>query len=123
MFTIPNAAGFANAKGAVGYGFHDVILLNGTYYAFGESNQPQTMILSSTTGTDDWTAFVSIGGPAADDGPLQLPSGVTSGWTPTGNFLDAENDEGMFKLYADPRDSAFFLALNAAVQTSLTPAE
>ena len=122
-FTIRNATGFTNAKGFVYYGFHDVILLNGTYYAFGESNQSQTMILSSTTGTDDWIAFASVGGPEAADGPLQLPSGVTSGWTPTGNFLDVENDEGMFKAYADPRDSAFYIALNPAVQSSLAAAE
>jgi hypothetical protein len=81
------------------------------------------MILSSTTGTDDWIAFASVGGPLAEDGPLQLPAGITYGWTPTGNFLDIGNDEGMWKMYASPDDSRFFIAVNADVQASLTPAE
>ena len=41
QFTIPNAGSFTNARGYVYFGFHDVILLNGTYYAFAESQIPE----------------------------------------------------------------------------------
>jgi hypothetical protein len=121
-FTIQNATSFTDAKGFVYYGFHDVIQLNGRYYAFAESNQSQTMIVSSTTGTDDWVAFASVGGPGAEDGPLQLPTGVVNGWTPSGSFVDL-GGEGYAKVHVDPRDSYFYLALNAAAQSSLPPAE
>ena len=86
-FTIPNAADFTDAHGWVYYGFHDVIELNGTYYAFAESNQSQTMLVRSVNGDDVWEAFASIGG-RPGWGPLELPSGVSAGWTPTGNFVD-----------------------------------
>jgi hypothetical protein len=86
-FTIPNASTFTNAKGFIYYGFHDVMLINGTYYAWGESNQSQTMLARSTNGVDTWEAFASIGGTEVSDGPLQLPSGTTSGWTPSGSFF------------------------------------
>jgi len=122
-FTIPNAPGFTNAKGWVYYGFHDVIQLNGTYYAFGESNQSQTMIVSSTAGTDDWVAFASLGGPEALDGPLGLPSGVANGWTPSGSFFDLGHDQGYGKIHIDPRDSDLYLAINTAAKASLPPAE
>ena len=121
-FTIPNALGFANANGYVYYGFHDVIQLNGTYYAFGESNCSQTMIVSSTTGTDDWTAFASVGG-RPGDGPLELPAGVAYGWTPSGNFFDLGHDRGYGKIHVDPRDNNLYLAINTAAQASLPPAE
>jgi hypothetical protein len=121
-FTISNAASFTNARGFVYYGFHDVILLNGTYYAFGESNLSQTMIVRSANGDDVWEAFESIGGSLAGDGPLQLPSTVTVGWTPTGSFFDLGLDRGLGMVYADPRDSAFYLAVNVAAQASLAPA-
>jgi hypothetical protein len=120
-FTISNALSFTGAKGFVYYGFHDVILLNGTYYAFAESNQSQTMLVSSTTGTDDWIAFASIGGTAPEDGPLQLPSGETYGWTPSGSFFDLGDDRGYAKIYVHPQDSHFYLALNSAAQASLSP--
>jgi hypothetical protein len=119
-FTIPNAASFTGARGFVYYGFHDVIEINGTYYAFAESNQSQTMIVRSANGDDVWEAFASIGG-TAGDGPLELPAGVTNGWTPTGSFFDLGLDRGIGKVYADPRDSAFYLAVNTAAQMSLSP--
>lgn len=118
-FTIPNAASFTGARGFVYYGFHDVIELNGTFYAFAESNQSQTMIVRSANGDDVWEAFASIGG-TAGDGPLELPSGVTNGWTPTGSFFDLGLDRGIGKVYADPGDSAFYLAVNTAAQMSLS---
>lgn len=120
-FTIPNAASFTGALGFVYYGFHDVILLNGTYYALAESNQSQTMIVRSTAGDDTWEAFASIGGPPGS-GPLELPAGVSNGWTPTGSFFDLGLDRGMGKVYADPRDTAFYLAVNTAARASLSPA-
>ena len=121
-FTITNAASFSNARGFVYYGFHDVIVLNGTYYAWGESNQSQTMLVRSVNGDDVWEAFASIGGSDPLDGPLQLPAGVAVGWTPTGNFFDLGLDRGMGKVYADPRDSDFYLAVNVAAQASMAPA-
>ncbi len=120
-FTIPNAASFTNAHGFVYYGFHDVILLNGTYYAFAESNQSQTMLVRSANADDVWEAFGSIGG-RPGDGPLELPSGVSVGWTPKGNFIDLGYDRGYGKIYVDPRDNNFYLAINTAAQASLTPA-
>jgi hypothetical protein len=120
-FTIPNAASFTGALGFVYYGFHDVILLNGTCYAFAESNQSQTMIVRSAAGDDVWEAFASIGGPPGS-GPLELPVGVSNGWTPTGSFFDLGLDRGMGKVYADPRDTAFYLAVNTAARASLSPA-
>jgi hypothetical protein len=118
-FTIANTASFTDARGFVYYGFHDVIQLNGVYYAFGESNQGQTMIVSSTTGTDDWVAFDSIGGTSPADGPLQLPE---SG-TPTGSFVPLGNDRGYGKLHVRGDDSGFYLAANAAAKPSLPPAD
>lgn len=121
-FTIPNAASFDDALGFAYYGFHDVILLNGTYYAFAESNQSQTMIVRSSDGKDVWEAFDSVGGPSGN-GPLELPAGVTFGWTPTGNFFDLGFDRGFGKFYADPRDSAFYLAVNTEARPSMAPAD
>ena len=120
-FTISNAGSFANARGFVYYGFHDVILLNGTYYAWGESNQSQTMLVRSVNGDGVWEAFASIGGSDPLDGPLQLPVGVVVGWTPTGNFFDLGLNRGMGKVCANPNDSDFYLAVNVAAQASLAP--
>ena len=120
-FTISNDLGFTGANGYVYYGFHDVILLNGTYYAFAESNQSQTMIVRSANGDDVWEAFASVGG-RTGDGPLELPSGVTAGWTPSGTFVDLGHDRGYGKIYADPRDNNFYLAINLAAKPSLSPA-
>lgn len=108
-FTIPNAATFTDAHGFVYYGFHDVVELNGTYYAFAESNQSQTMLVRSVNGDDVWEAFAGIGG-RPGWGPLELPSGVTAGWTPSGSFVDLGYDRGYGKVHVDPRDNNFYLA-------------
>jgi hypothetical protein len=121
-FTIPNAPGFTDAHGWVYYGFHDVIELNGTYYAFAESNQSQTMIVRSANGDDVWEAFASIGG-RPGWGPLELPAGISYGWTPSGSFVDLGHDRGYGKIYVDPRDSDFYLAVNTAAKPSLPPAD
>jgi len=121
-FTIPNAASFTDAHGWVYYGFHDVILLNGTYYAFAESNQSQTMLVSSANGDDVWEAFASIGG-RPGWGPLELPTGVSYGWTPSGSFFELPDDAGYGKIHVDPRDSNFYLAVNSAAKPSLAPAD
>ena len=120
-FTIANAPSFTDALGSVYYGFHDVIEINGTFYAFAESNQSQAMIVRSNEGDHVWEAFASIGGPPGN-GPLELPAGVTNGWTPSGSFFDLGLDRGMGKTYVDPRDTAFYLAVNDAARTSLSPA-
>ena len=120
-FTIPNAPGFSNAKGQVYYGFHDVIKLNDTYYAFAESNQGQTMIVRSAGGDVLWEAFNSVGG-LSDDGPLQVPAGVRYGWTASGSFVDLADDRGYAKIYVDPRDSHLYLAVNTAAKPSLASA-
>lgn len=122
-FTIPNASSFTDARGFVYYGFHDVILLNGTYYAFGESNGGQTMIVRSTAGDTLWEAFDSVGGTQSADGPLLVRSGVTGGWTPSGNFLDLGYDRGYGKIHVDPTDSYFYFAINTAAKASLSAAE
>ncbi len=116
-FTITNSAAFTTARGSVYYGFHDVIPLNGTYYAFGESNGGQTMIVSSTTGTDDWIAFAGVGGTDAADGPLQMPESPT----PSGNFLPLAQDRGYGKLHVRGNDGGFYLAINTAAKPSLSP--
>jgi len=121
-FTIPNAPGFTDAHGWVFYGFHDVIELNGTYYAFAESNQSQTMLVRSTNGDDVWEAFASVGG-RPGWGPLELPAGVSYGWTPSGSFVDLGRDRGYGKIHVDPRNSQFYLAVNAAAKASLPLAE
>ena len=121
IFTIPSDPNFTNARGSAYYGFHDAIKINGKYYAFGESNLGQTMILRSEKGDDNWTAIASIGGTDSSDGPLELPSGVTVGWTPRGSFFDLGNDNGLGKIYSDPRDSHLYLAVNSAAKSSLSP--
>ena len=121
-FTIPNAAGFTDAHGWVYYGFHDVIQLNGTYYAFAESNQSQTMLVRSVNGDDVWEAFASIGG-RPGWGPLELPSGISYGWTPSGSFVDLGHDRGYGKVYVHPGDTDFYLAVNTEAKPSLPPAD
>ncbi len=118
-FTIANDAGFTGARGSVYYGFHDIIEINGTYYAWGESNQGQTMVVRSAEGDHVWEAFDSIGGTQAADGPLQMPESAT----PSGNFFDLGDDRGIGKLHVRGNDSAFLLAVNTAAQMSLDPAD
>jgi len=117
-FTITNDVGFTGARGFVYYGFHDVILLNGMYYAWGESNQGQTMIVRSANGDDVWQAFDSVGGGQAADGPLQLPESVT----PSGSFFDLGGDRGYGKLMVRGNDSGFYLAVNTTAKPSLSAA-
>ncbi len=107
-FTIPNAAGFTDARGWVYYGFHDVIEINGTYYAFAEANSGETMIVRSAAGDDAWEAFDKVGGDNAADGPLQY----TEAWTPTGSFF--EMADGYGKLHMPGDDSGIFIAVNRA---------
>ena len=121
IFTIPNDSSFTNARGSAYYGFHDVIHINGKYYAFGESNQGQTMIVRSEKGDDNWTAIASIGGTQSSDGPLMVPSGVTAGWTPRGSFFDLEEDKGLGKIYSDPGNNHLYLAVNITAKYSLSP--
>ncbi|MGC9308542.1 MAG: hypothetical protein ACP5FL_07165, partial [Thermoplasmatota archaeon] len=122
-FTIPNAATFTDARGWMYYGFHDVIELNGMYYAFGEANSGETMICRSANADDTWEAFDKVGGTSSSDGPLQVPAGITYGWTPTGTFIDLGYGRGYGKVYASPNDNAFYLAINTEADSTLTPAE
>ena len=61
-FTIPSKLPEGVGGGTVYYCFHDVIRLNGTYYAWAECNIGFTLVCSSATGTDDWVAFDCVGG-------------------------------------------------------------
>jgi hypothetical protein len=122
-FTIPNAGSFTDARSYVYYGFHDVILLNGTYYAFAEANSGETMIVRSTAGDTLWEAFDKVGGTQSGDGPLQVRSGVTNGWTPSGNFVDLGYDRGYGKIHVDPQDQHFYLAINTAAKATLSDSE
>ena len=115
-FTI--AGSFAGSRGWVYYGFHDVILLNGTYYAWGESNQGQTMMVRSALGDDVWETFDSVGGTQVLDGPLQVPESPT----PSGAFFDLGGDRGYGKIHVRGNDSGFYLAVNTAAKPSLAAA-
>jgi hypothetical protein len=121
-FTISNVSPWTSPRplspGYVYYGFHDVILLNGTYYAFAESNRGQTLLVRSSNGDDVWEAFDSVGGTVAAWGPLQLPE---SG-TPSGSFVDLGHDRGYGKVHVRGNDSGFYLAVNTAAVASLPPA-
>ncbi len=116
-FTITNHVSFTGARGWVYYGFHDVILLNGTYYAFGESNQGQTMLVRSANGDEVWEAFASVGGTVAGDGPLQMPESAT----PSGSFVDLGHDRGYGNLQVRGNDAGCYLAVNYAAKPSLAP--
>jgi hypothetical protein len=116
-FTISNHWTFTGARGSVYYGFHDVLLLNGTYYAWGESNQGQTMMVRSVNGDDVWEAFDSVGGTQPADGPLQMPESAT----PSGSFFDLGADRGYGKIQVRGNDSGFYLAVNTAAKPSLWP--
>ena len=122
-FQIPNAGGFTNARGIEYYGFHDVIRINGTYYAFGESNQGQTMICRSINGDDVWEAFDAVGGTSLTDGNLITPTVSGNGWTPTGSFVDLGHDSGYGLFYVNPYNDYLYLAINLAAKTSLSPAQ
>jgi len=51
-FEIPTLSGIPGGK--VYYSFHDVIRLNGKYYAWGECNIGYTLICRSANGAGDW---------------------------------------------------------------------
>jgi hypothetical protein len=124
-FQIPNDPGFTNADGFVFYGFHDVIRIPQSsgpnpyqYYAWAESNGGQTMIVTSPTGGDDWTAIASVGGSAVGDGNLIYPE---SG-TPSGSFFDLGHDRGYGMLQIRGNDSGIYLAVNSEARASLASA-
>jgi len=116
-FTIPTLTGVPG--GTVYYGFHDVIQLNGTYYAWGECNIGYTLFCRSANGDDKWESFDCVGGIFC--GPLQLPG--PQGGTPTGCFFELGDDLGYGKIMVPCDDSAFYLAVNTAAKPSLSPAE
>ena len=82
----PNATAFTSARDYVYYGFHDVILLNGSYYAFAESNSSETMIVQSEGADSVWEAIGKVGGTQRSDGPLQTRSGISNGAFCTGAY-------------------------------------
>lgn len=124
-FTISNASTFTNARGSAHYGFHDVVQLNGSYYAFTESNLGQTMIVKSANGDDQWEAIASVGGTStqAADGPLLTPVLNSAGWTPSGSFVALKNDSGYGKFYISPDNGHLYMAVNSEAKSSLSPAE
>jgi hypothetical protein len=121
-FTIPNASGFHPA-GYVYYGFHDVIQINGTYYAFGESNNSETFLVRSANADSVWESFAMVGGARYFQGNLQERDSTLSGWKPTGNFIDLGYDRGYGKIYEDPAYQYLYLAINTAAKASLPPAD
>ncbi len=131
-FTITRTDPNGLANGTVAYGFHDVILINGTYYAWGETTRGETVIVGSSTGDDqNWTYVASVGsnhnlwGYGGTYGYLVTPAPIAAntGWTPTGNFIDLGSDRGYGKLMASPDDAGFYLAINTAAKASLTPSQ
>ncbi len=114
-FTIPKLPSVPG--GTVYYGFHDVIQLNGTYYAWGECNIGHTLVCRSINGDDEWEAFDRVGG--LYSGPLQ----VSASGTPTGCFFELGGNRGYGKIMVPGDDSAFYLAVNTAAKPSLSPAE
>ena len=100
-----------------------MILINGTYHAFGESNNSDILLVRNTHGDDVWESFAKVGGSIADDGPFPLRTGITDGWTPTGNFLDLGHDRGYGKVYVDPDNQYLFLAVHSAAKASPRPSQ
>jgi len=122
-FQIPIAASFSNARGLPFYGFHDVYMVNGNYYALGESNLGQTMICKSANGDDVWEAIGSIGGTLLSDGNLIAPTVQGLGWSPSGSFTDLGHDRGFGWFYMSPYDDGLYLAINVTAKASLPPAD
>jgi hypothetical protein len=118
-FTIPTAAG--TPGGQVYYGFHDVVCLNGTYYAWGECNIGYTLICRSDKGADDWEAFACVGGlhSLPNVGPLKLPDVGT----PTGSFFELGGDRGYGKIMVPGNDAAIYVAINTAARPSQPASE
>ena len=117
-FTIPNLGGVG---GQVYYGFHDVIYLNGKYYAWGECNIGYTLMCRSANGADDWEAFACVGGlhTLSNVGPLGIPDVGT----PTDSFFELGGDRGYGKIMIPGDDSAVYLAVNTAAKPSLPSAQ
>jgi hypothetical protein len=120
-FTIPNAEGFDAGGSFVYYGFHDIIIINQTYYGWAEANGGETMLVSSSWGGDVWEAFAMVGGNQLADGPLATPASDVSP-TPTGSFFELPDDQGYGKLYIPGDDSGIYLAVNTVAKPSQEPA-
>ena len=120
-FWVTNAVGFTPDE-FVYYGFHDVMLINGTYYGWGEGNGGGTMMIRSPTGADNWEAFAGVGGVHTNDGPLLFTIGG-GGPTPSGSFVDLGYGRGFGKIYMGPARDAWYLAVNTQAKASLPPAE
>ncbi len=120
-FTIPKSSGVPG--GYVYYGFHDVVYINGTYYAWGECNIGYTLMCRSSNGADDWEAFDCVGGihDLVNVGPLGLVG--PQGPTPTGSFFELGDNRGYGKIMVPCDDSAFYLAVNTVAKPSLPPGE
>jgi hypothetical protein len=121
-FTIPNATGFV-PLGYVYYGFHDIMLINGTYYAFAEANSGETFLARSANADSVWEAFARVGGTYYSHGPLAARDSTLTGWKPSGNFIDLGYDRGIGKIFEDPAYQYYYLAINTAAKTSLPQAE
>ena len=118
-FEIPTLSGIPGGK--VYYCFHDVIRLNGKYYAWGECNIGYTLICRSANGADDWEAFACVGGlhDLSNVGPLKL----SATGTPTGSFFELGGNRGYGKLMIAGDDAAISLAINTAAKPDLPAAE
>jgi hypothetical protein len=122
-FSFRDASTFTNRRGWVYYGFRDILKINGTYYGFAEANSGETMIVRSAAADDRWEAFTKVGGSSRSDGPLQIPAGRSNGWTCNGGFMDLGYNRGYGSLFTDPNKQFFYLAINTAAKTSLSPAQ
>jgi len=120
-FTIPSNLPVGVPGGRVYYCFHDVIYLNGKYYAWGECNIGYTLMCRSDNGADDWEAFACVGGlhTLSNVGPLGLPDVGT----PTGSFFELGGDRGYGKIMIPGDDSAVYLAVNTTAKPSLPSAQ
>ena len=123
-FVISNAPGFWANGYNVHYGFHDVIQINGKYYAWGETGGGHTWVCRSTDGDDHWEVFAAVGGSvaargSAETGPLIVPESPI----PTGSFVDLGHGRGYGKMYARGSGGGVYLAINTAAVATLPPAE
>ncbi len=118
-FRITNAPGFTGDGTDVAYGFHDVVLINGTYYGWVETLGGATCMARSPDGATNWEVFASAGGNDPTDGPLWFAGG--NGPLPTGNFIDLGHDRGFGKVHVHTNWN-FYLAVNTEAKASLAPA-
>lgn len=112
-FTIPISSSHPDPHGQVYHGFHDVIELNGTYYAWGETNEGQTDLCRSANGDDVWEAIDVVGGVVT--GPLLFSEPAT----PSGVFFELGGDRGYGKVHFRGNGSGVYLAINTAAKPSL----